>query len=77
MHDKLRVIISEILDVPLQELPIDASPDTVFNWDSLKQITILLAVEEEFGIRFGDTDIPRLFGILGFEKILKEQGRFA
>jgi len=72
MYNKLLRVISEILDVPLNEMPMDSSPDTIASWDSMRQIDIVMAVEEEFGIRFKDSDIPRLFGIRGFEQVLKE-----
>jgi acyl carrier protein len=77
MHNKLLTVISEILDIPLNELPADPSPETVPSWDSMKQIDIVIAVEEEFGVRFKDSDIPRLIGIRGFEQILKERVKSA
>jgi acyl carrier protein len=37
-----------------------ASPDTVAAWDSIANVTLLVVVEEEFGVTVAAEDIERL-----------------
>jgi acyl carrier protein len=46
-----------------------ASPHTVAVWDSVATLNILVLVQEEFGVEFGETDLECLTSfqeILGF-----------
>lgn len=45
----LRRIFSDLLDVPEYSLTYESSPDNLEKWDSLVQINLISALEEEFG----------------------------
>jgi acyl carrier protein len=45
----LRRIFSDLLDVPEDSLTYESSPDNLEKWDSLAQINLIAALEEEFG----------------------------
>jgi acyl carrier protein len=62
MESRLKTVISSILNLRPQDIGEDTSPANVKNWDSLKQMQIMLAVEEEFGIQFTDDQIYQLVG---------------
>jgi acyl carrier protein len=66
MESRLKTVIGSILNLRPQDIGEDTSPVNVKNWDSLKQMQIMLAVEEEFGIQFTDDQIYQL---LGYRKI--------
>jgi acyl carrier protein len=44
----LRRIFSDLLDVPGNQLTYASSPDTLEGWDSMVQINLIAALEEEF-----------------------------
>lgn len=54
--------VKEILEILLEHKIIDTniSQETEELWDSLKHLEILVTIEEEFGIKFADEDIPKL-----------------
>lgn len=60
MSDRLRAIIASVLDLAPADIGDDASPDTIANWDSVKQMDVMLAVEDEFQVRFEDEQIAQL-----------------
>lgn len=60
MRDRLRSIIARELDVAIDAVPADASAETFLPWDSLGHVRIVVAVEEEFGVRFATAEIPEL-----------------
>ena len=60
MPDRLKNVIAAILDIPTSEIGDDASPETISQWDSVKQMDLMLAIEDEFNIRFNDDEMVTL-----------------
>jgi len=63
MKDKVFKILSQIMEVPVDHLNEDSSPDTVEKWDSLKHMNLILALEEEFEIQFKDEEIVEMLSV--------------
>jgi len=61
------------MDVPVGQLNGDSSPETVENWDSLKHMNLILALEEEFNITFSDVEIVEMLSVKIIVKTLKEK----
>lgn len=74
MRDRLRVLAAEALDVPIEEVPADASPETVVGWDSLHHIELMLALELEFGVAVSTEVLPTLLSLEAIEEFLRDQG---
>ena len=53
-------VLSSILNVRRELLDRETSRDTLEEWDSVKHIYLMLALEEEFGIQFSDDEIVGL-----------------
>lgn len=51
---KLRVILSQLLGTSLEAISDETSNETVESWDSVKQLNIVLTLEEQFGISFDE-----------------------
>ena len=66
MSEKLKEIMSKVLDLPASEITNQSSPDTVDGWDSIKSINLVVALEEEFEIEFSD---EQLDSMLNYELI--------
>ena len=60
IEQRLKEIISAVLGCPVENVGDDASPDTLSNWDSLRHMNIVLAIEEEFGVHFGEQRLLEL-----------------
>lgn len=52
MNERVRTILSHVMDVPLDQVGEDASTDTLTAWDSVRHMNLVLALEEEFGVEF-------------------------
>jgi acyl carrier protein len=68
VSDRLTVIIAAVLDLDPSEIRDDASAESLVQWDSVKQIDLMLAVEDEFNVRFRDDQI----GILTSHRSIRE-----
>lgn len=48
--------------------------DDVGSWDSLKQMDLVMSLENEYGIMLAIPDIMRMVSVSGIVEVLKEKG---
>jgi len=59
-EDKFFAIVSSLLNLPCDQLNRESSRETTEQWDSLKHMYLVMALEEEFGIEFDDSEVSDL-----------------
>lgn len=69
---RIRDIMSAVFKIDPGEISEDAGPGIIENWDSLRHMTLVLALEEEFNIRFMDEMVEQLLSLKLIELILRE-----
>ena len=52
--------MARVLEIPIEALDDEASPDTIDNWDSLRHMNLVMALEEEFGVQFSTDEVIEL-----------------
>ena len=72
MKEKIYRIISQVLKVPVDQLNDSSSPDSIEDWDSLRHMSLILALEEEFGIQFEEEQITEILGVGLIVKAIEE-----
>jgi acyl carrier protein len=60
---RVQHILADIFQVSVAQITPMSSPDTVENWDSLNHLNVVLALEQEFGIRFMPEEIEELLSV--------------
>lgn len=55
-EDALKQLIATMLNVEPELIGADASMDNIPNWDSLRHMNLVLALEEEFKVQIPDED---------------------
>ena len=63
MEDKIFEIVSKVMGIPMSNVNIDSSPDTIVEWDSLKNINLMMALEEEFDVQFSPEEISDMLNM--------------
>ena len=63
MKERVLKVFSQVMNVPVDVISINSSPDTISEWDSLKHMNLILALEEEFKIQFNDAQIVEMLSI--------------
>jgi len=63
MKERLFRTVSQVFGVPVEEITEQSSPETIATWDSLKHMNLVLALEEEFGVRFSDEEIMSMVSV--------------
>jgi acyl carrier protein len=69
---KLKQVMSVILDVPVESITDEASTDTIDNWDSIRHLNLILALEEEFGITIPDEEVGNLVNYKLLELVIND-----
>lgn len=60
MTEAFREVFSSVLGIEASSLVADSSPETIATWDSITHITLMLAIEAEYGIQFDPMDLMEL-----------------
>lgn len=64
-HGRQRVfkVVGQVMGIPPEQITDESSPDTIKEWDSLRHMNLILALEEEFGVNFSDEQIVELLNV--------------
>jgi len=57
MEKKIKQIMSQVFNIDAQEITEDSTQDTIDNWDSLRHMSLVMALEEEFGLELDENQI--------------------
>jgi acyl carrier protein len=63
VFERVRRIAADIFSVPIARINAESSADTIETWDSLQHLNFVLAVEQEFGVRFTPEEIEKLISV--------------
>lgn len=55
--DEVKEIVAGVLQIPADQLDINADMNDVENWDSLRNIQILSTLEDHYDILFPEDDV--------------------
>jgi len=67
-------IISQVMNVPFEEVNERSSPENLAKWDSFQHINLILALEEELKIKFAEDEIVRMADANIILEILQNKG---
>jgi acyl carrier protein len=56
-------VISDLFNVPAESLTPASSAETIELWDSIGHLNLVLALEEEFGIRFSPDQADNMINV--------------
>lgn len=73
MDNHIKNVMSAVLEIPIDEIDDDSSPDNVGSWDSLKHMNLVVALEEEFDIEFIDDEIVEMMNLSQIKIIVMEK----
>lgn len=68
-------IVSDVFEIPEDQVKADSSPDNVANWDSIHHLNMVLALEQEFGVQFTPEEIEQLLSVELIVALVEEKQR--
>jgi len=72
-EEKLKQIVADVLEVEPSAIGADFSMDTVEQWDSLRHLTLVLAIEDGFGIAVPDEEAANITSWPLIRLVVEEQ----
>ena len=73
VQPKIYQLMSNVFEIPLEEISEDSSLDSIESWDSIRHLNLILAIEEEFGITIPDEEVGNLVNYKLIELTINEQ----
>lgn len=74
MNKKLTTILADVFGLRESEIRPDLEKEDVDNWDSLKQMDLVLSLEREYDIALEIPDILKMTSVSAIVEVLKEKG---
>jgi acyl carrier protein len=68
---KIIEIFEDILDIENGKINLNSTPEDIEEWDSVATINIIVAIEEEFGIKFKLKDVQEIKSVKNFLELIE------
>ena len=65
-------LISNVLEIDINAVNKETSPDNTDSWDSLNMVKVVIEIEKEFGVRFELDDISDISNVGDIVNLLKD-----
>ena len=72
VKNDIKYVMSAVFEVPISEINDDSSTDSFEAWDSIKHLSLILALEEEFDISIPDEEVGNMVNFKLIELIVNE-----
>ena len=71
MENRIKKVIADVLLIEVDQIDDNSSPETIELWDSMNQMNIVVALEEEFDIQIQDDDVIEMLNIKLIQEIIR------
>lgn len=72
LTERIRKIMGAVFGIDPTTIGDDATLGNIEQWDSLRHMNLVLALEDEFGVRFSDDQVEQLISFRLIELSLRE-----
>ena len=73
MINRIKKVMASVFGISESDIDENASPATIEQWDSLRHMNLVLALEDEFGVSFSDEDIVQMMNLKLLAITIKER----
>lgn len=73
IFEEISNIISKTLNIKVNDLNLNSGKNNILKWDSLNQVKIILAIEENYKIKFGTDNFEDLNNIKKIVEVVSEK----
>jgi acyl carrier protein len=74
MPPRLAQVIARVFSVAPETVTPDSGPHTIAKWDSAGHMSLLAAVEKEYGVQFNDDEVVELVSAEAVAEALARHG---
>lgn len=73
LKERIRNVMSIVFGIEKEQVKDNSEPGLIENWDSLRHMNLIVALEEEFGITFSDDEMTELLNMELIISIISEK----
>lgn len=71
-EQKLKKVLADVFGLEIEDIDEESSIDTIAEWDSLKHLNLVLAIETEFGVELTDAESVEILSFALIKSILAD-----
>lgn len=75
MREDLKQVFLDVLEV--RSISDKDSVETITSWDSVRHLSLIMALEERFGVAFDAEEIPELISVAAIRDALNRRSQAA
>ncbi len=73
MSERIKRSMASVFGVPIASIPDDATINVFPEWDSLRHLELMLALEKEFGVHISTNAMLELLSMRAIEEYLNQR----
>ncbi len=74
LNRKLAENVSEVFEIPVNELSLDTGRDDIDAWDSLGHLNLMMSLEKAFKVKFKAEEVENFETLRDIQEWLKKAG---
>jgi acyl carrier protein len=63
MEERVKQVMAMVFGLDVRDIGANAAPGTIEAWDSMRHMNLVIALEAEFDVRFGEDQIEQLISL--------------
>ena len=71
--EQVRRVMADVLGLDPAAIGGDASPETIPAWDSVQHLSLVIALEEEFSVRFAPEEIEEAMSLGAIIELIRRK----
>ena len=75
MNERLKNIMANVFGIEVEEINEMTSVDNCEQWDSFQHMSLLVAIEEEFGLNLDDDEVLRMKDFASIIDVLESRSQ--
>ena len=76
VSDKIKEILSDVIEIDIGDITESFSSETCEDWDSARHISVILSVEERFGVTFAEDEFLKVLSFVALrDAVLHKLGQ--
>ena len=75
MIDDVRSTVSAALGIPIESVGADFELHASESWDSMAHLRLVMALEEQFSVRFTDAELEELTSVASIARLIGAKSR--
>jgi acyl carrier protein len=72
VFDKVRAVVAQTFNATVEEIKAETSPETLEAWDSMGQLSLTLALEQEFDVQLPPEGVERIKDVKSAAVVVRE-----